>query len=303
MIKLSETEDYLVIALLHPRNYTGLHNKLTQVLTEAEVSFFARPEARGNQTVWWSVLDKNDTGLELFSYDRLTSAEQDAVADIIEDQKALLTNKLSAEAEFKDILEKLFIIPSNDDIAVLKNDHELYPVLTRWGCKLNNTLSEVDPLKMVIERPRPQRPVVTVTHQYADGEILTDQTFIYRFLDIKKTYKSNADGQKKLGRFQIGDVIRISHIDEPDNEIAFSVSENGEYLAQFPRYSPASIRIIDQDGQLLVNTDVLVTYKNETSTYNSGEEGVVQFESLEVGEKLTVAQKDDPDNQNTFTIS
>ena len=95
MIKLSETENYLVIALLHPRNYTGLHNKLSQLLTEEEITFFARPEARGNQTAWWSAMDKQAGDFKAVAYQRLSKDEQDIVSDILEDQKKSLIEKFA----------------------------------------------------------------------------------------------------------------------------------------------------------------------------------------------------------------
>lgn len=303
MIKLSETENHSVIALLQPRNYTGVHNKLSQLLTKDESVFFSRPEPKGYNTVWWCTADAPASDVKILYYDQLTQNEQDEVSDILEDQKAQLTSKLSRESEFIDILENLFTIPSNDDIAVLKSEMEFHPVLTRWGCKLANTLSEVDPLKLVIERPRPKRPVVTVKHQYSDGLVMAEEKFVYGFRNIEKQYKSNIEGEKNLGRFQIGETFKISLVDDSESENLFTVSEEGEYIAIFPKFSPASIKIFNQNGELLTHTDVLVTYKQETLIYNSGNSGIIEFESLEVGKDLIIAEKDNPDNSRTFTIN
>jgi hypothetical protein len=298
---LSETSINTITSKL-PSNYTQVYNKLQTLLSKEQQSFFARPDIVSSRIKWSSDIE---TSKPIRSFQSLSAEEKDEVADYLEKQEKSIKASLKNDNEIKRFLDNLFLIPSEASIKVITTEKGLIAVLTEWGSVSNTSTSEINPVSMLINRPRSTTSRVVVKILYTDGTVASDKVFYYRYAAGNEIpSRANQDGIRDFGRFKIGSEFKI--FDKvnglPVNEHTFTVSNDDEYLVYFPLYTKATLKVIDQKDRIVSDLEVGIKTENNQNFYKTDARGVIELDNLEVGKQITAFEKGKSENVQTYTI-
>lgn len=304
MFLLSETKNNRVAFILQPRNYTQLYNKLKTVLRAEHYTFFARPDVLTDSTNWSSEFPGDFQATDVLHFDQLNDEDKDTIADYVESIKAEIASILSQNNEFESILKDLFIIPAARDIKVLKTEQGLKPVLTQWGCRSNEVTSAVDPLSVVINRPRITTAKVIIEVFYSDGSKATNKPFYIHYAERDSREKTNKDGLYDRGRCRLNTSFEVYDIVKEQKAYpqTFTVTPDGKYVVTFPLFVNGQVRVVNQKGTPMADIPVLVDQDGEQFTRTTAKNGAFPLEDLEVGKRITIKEADNPDNAQTFTV-
>ena len=186
------------IRYLTSSSLEALYAKLRTVLGETVLTFFAKPERRSTETIWYSEYVGTPE-----SYLSLSDDEKDTVGDYIEDKKAAIMAALSTVPELKSLSDRLFVVPSTEQIHVYRDaNNNLVVVLSQWACsKLENT-NAPDPISFLVNRRSPNRSRVVVRIHYSNGTEASNQTFTFEYGETVRQFKTDSAGLRDLGNFK-----------------------------------------------------------------------------------------------------
>lgn len=298
---LSETSTTTITPKL-PSNYTQVYNKLQTLLSKEEHSFFARPDVVSNQIKWSSDVE---TSKPIRSFQNLSAEEKDEVADYLEKQEKNIKASLKNNTDFKKFLDNLFLVPSEESIKVISTEKGLIAILTEWGSVSNTSISEINPVSMLIKRPRSTTSRVVVKILYTDGTVASDKTFYYSYAGGNEiASRANQEGIRDFGRFKIGSEFKV--LDKVNglsvNEHIFTVSNEEEYIVHFPLYTKATLKVIDQKDRIVTDFEVGIKAENNQNFYTTDARGIIELDNLEVGKQITAFEKNKPEKTQTYTL-
>jgi len=303
MLRIAESNNSKVVFLLHPRNYNMVYSGLKNLLSPQQLLLFARPDLVGNITKWSTELPDSQ-GVVIKELSQLPKEEIDGVADDLEDQKAAVMATLSKTKEFEGIVQHLLIVPDETSIKAIKTDKGWVPVLTQWGCRSNETLVETDPVSSLIRRPRTTTAQVNVFIFYSDGTPAASKEFYIEYFGHEIKERTNKEGQYARGRCKLDTEFTVYDLVDGKHQFihSFTVKNDTEYIVTFPFITIANLKVIDQKAKAIADTLVTGTYKEAEVSYNTGKTGNIQIENLEAGQTITLAVKEHPESNQTFTI-
>jgi len=289
------------IRYLTSSSLEALYAKLRTVLGEKVLTFFAKPERRSTETIWYSEFEGS-----LESYLSLSDDDKDAVGDNIEDKKTAIVAALAAVPELKSLSDRLFVVPSAEQIHVYRDsNNQLVVVLSQWACsKLENT-NAPDPISFLVNRRNPNRSRVVVRLRYSNGADAANQAFTFEYGETVRQFKTDSAGLRDLGNFKNNVSFQIYDLGEgtPRYLHEFTVMpDQAFYEVVFPLYSRAVVTVLDQNGKLCPDTQILIDYEGNQATYSTDSGGKIEMSGLEVGKVLTVAEAAQPDNRLAHTL-
>lgn len=285
-----------------PSNYTQVYNRLQTLLTPEEHRFFARPDVFSNQIKWSSDIETNKP---IRSFSSLSAEEKDEVVDYLEKQKESIKNSLKNNNEINKFLDNLFLVPSQDSIKVITTEKGLIAILTEWGSVSNTSISDINPISMLIKSPRSTTSRVVVKVLYTDGTVAADKTFYYSYAGGNElATRANKEGVRDFGRFRIGAEFKV--FDKvnglPVNEHIFTVTTEEDYVVHFPLYTKATLKVTDQKDRIVPYFEVGVNTDDASNFYKTDARGIIELDNLEVGKQVTAFEKDKTANTQTYTI-
>lgn len=304
MVLLSETLDREVNFILSPHNYIGLYNKLKRYLPEY-YTFFARPTKVGNKTKWYFETNKKYKRNQIKSFNELSEELKDTVSDYIEEIKPEISEILKRKSDVKNFYNSFFKIIEEDDIKVIETEYEPIIILTQWACEPNSVETHIDPLNMVINRPRPDRTRVIIEIKYSDGSIANDRKFYYHYKTFDRARKTNQEGLYNFGRFKFGSQISVYDLIDGKKKSVhdITVTEGKEkYEIIFPLFTKAKVKVINQKKKVIPNVDINVEYEDEIQIKNTGKFGFFNINDIEVGKEIKISEKENPKNSKTYKI-
>ncbi|QDK77740.1 hypothetical protein EXU85_03665 [Spirosoma sp. KCTC 42546] len=303
MFRITESSNSSVTFLLSPRNYTQIYNRLKTLLSAEQLALFARPEKLGDTMQWSSELPGNST--DIIALSALSEADKDQVADMLEEQKAAISGILSANSEFESILNQLFSVPETSAIKVLRTDQALVPILTQWGCRLNESDTQTDPVTTLINKPRINSAPVVVSFFYTDGSPATAKEFYIEYLNRESKERTSKEGQYNRGRCKLNSQFTI--YDLVDGQQAykheFTVSPDGTYVVRFPYLTSATIQVVDQKNRPLADVAVDITVDGQSSTHASDKVGLIQLAKVEAGKPISITEQANPNNNQQHQLA
>lgn len=307
---LSETPNSKINLLLYPHSYKQLRDRLKTLLSKEEYQFFAIPDRLTDTTNWTTDIpdvDRQFGQRGVKSYNELTDEDKDEISDYIETIKEKITAKICDDKTFTDIHLKLFLMPDTADIKIVKTEEGIIPVLTQWGCKSNETTSTIDPLAVVINRPRANSAKVIVHITYTDGSTASDRIFYIDYLGKPLTAKTNKDGLFNYGRLKLEAEFLVYDIVNNQKSYAkdFKVTEPGEFKANvvFPLLVSGTIKVVNQKDTPLSNREVIIDIEGEEKQKKATDKtGKISLDRLEVGKQITITEKENAENTQTYTI-
>jgi len=310
-ITLSQTPKNKVDFLLRPHPYLQLHNRLKNLLSKEEYQFFAIPDILNDITNWSvdiSGIDRQFGTRGIKSYNDLSDEEKDEISDYIEAIKEKITAKIKNDSTFETIYKKLFLMPDTKDIKIVKTEDGIIPVITQWGCKSNETSSSIDPLAVVIDRPRTNSAKVIVQINYTDGSKAADRDFYFEYNNKPWQHKTNNDGFKNMLRFKIGSQFQVYDLVNGKKAYIknFEVSQPGDYVALviFPLLVTGFVKVVNQKDSPLSDREIIIEIEEkDNQTLKTNKSGKIDLDSLEVGKKIKIIEKKNPKNTETFTIA
>ncbi len=310
-ILLSLTANDKVNFLLYQYNYTQLYNRLRTLLTvNKEYQFFAIPDILTDTTNWTidiQNIDRQFGTRGVKSYNDLSDEDKDEISDYIETIKEKITLKIKNDNTFEPIYSKLFLMPSEADIKIIKTEDGIIPVLTQWGCKSNETTSSIDPLAVVINRPRTNSAKVIIHISYTDGSMAADRFFYIDYLDKPLRTKTNKDGLFIYGRLRIDSEFQVYDLvtDKKAYTHNFKVMQSGDYIANviFPLLVSGIVKVVNQKDTPLADREIIIEIEGEEpQTSKTDKTGKINLDSLEVGKKIKIIEKANSENTETYTI-
>lgn len=285
-------------ALLEPRNYKGLYNKLSKALSEEDHRFFAQPDI-GNNAVQWYAMGALD-GKSAHSLSDLDDSQRGDMADKIEEHRSSILQSLKNDSELCTLTQELLTVPSIECVFVVESEYGLRPVLTLWGHTHQDAKSNIDPLEIILDWPRPNRQQVILNHQYRDGDPMVQARLELIYRESQSHYLTNEEGIRKLGCFKFSSVLSINY-EDASREII--VQEGREmYSVEFPRFAQVRIKTLNQDGRILAGESIVIRIGEDDTTYHTNEKGEVVLPSLEVGTSVTAFEEGKPENKITFIV-
>lgn len=327
---LSETQNNKVNFLLHPHPYRQLYNRLKDIVLKNNnyYLFFAQPDVMDDTTNWATEFKEIDTAFGnrgVKSFDSLTDDEKNDIADYIEDmvgekdkdtgkikRKGKIAQILSKDNTFQNLWEEIFLVPAASDIKVVKTEEGIIPILTQWGCKSNETTSHIDPLSVIINRPRPNRAKVIIQVFYTDGSKATDKLFYIEYLGASIKCKTNKNGLFNYAPLRFGVQFKVYYIINQEEAYLheFTVKEEetnkeGEFIAvvTFPLFTTGTVKVVNQKEAPLPDREIIIEVENKESYIKqTNKTGKIDLEGLEVGKQITIKEKDNPENTETYTI-
>jgi len=302
---IAETPNKSVSFILLPRNYTIIYNKLKTYFTGSGIFFLARPDVKADYTNWSVEADTQINRADILDYNQLDNEEKDIVVDQVETLKDNITARLLKEPELSSIVADLFIIPALNSIKVIKKGHELHPVLTQWGCRYNNIPNKINPLSELIGETATTTAKVLLEFYYTDGAKAAGKTFYASYLGRQTQAKADKDGLYNRGRLKLDSVLTVFDIvnDVKSYIHTFTITPNAKYVVTFPYITSATIKVVDQLGELLLNKDILISYQGAETAYNTGQTGIVALNYIECGKTITAIESGNTKNTQTYTLS
>lgn len=279
---------------LTPQSLEAIHSKLHTVLGEADKAFFAKPERRASETIWYV-----DEQFTVVPSAQLTEQEKDEVADLIDGHRSRISAKIQAVPELRPLAEMLFRIPGQENLHVLRGkDGRLSIMVSQWACSSRDTGSNQDPYSTYVNRPRPDRTPVHVRISFSDGSPAGKMEFLFTYADARRSFLTNEEGEYAFGRMKFHSQFLISLPGNPGMEKAFTVMPDQEwYQWVIPQPAEAEVRITDQDGQPVSGRSVGIQYGASAVSMVSDELGIVYVPDLEAGTHFEVFQADNPSNR------
>ncbi|MBS1664769.1 MAG: hypothetical protein JST68_27230 [Bacteroidetes bacterium] len=304
MLKLVETQNKFVTFVLHPRNYTLLYNKLKADIGLMALQLFARPDVNAVYTYWSTELPEIPEDTPARNFHQLTEQEKDVVADEIESAKASILARLENNPDLKTIAKELLLIPSEKDVLVVSRGSRLYPVLTQWGCRLNDDSSNIDPLAKIIDRPRLTSAGVLIELAYTDGTKASQKEFYIGYMGKDSLQTTNDEGLYDRGRCKLETNFTVFDVVKGQQAYVhtFTVVPNGSYKAVFPYFTTGSIKVVDQDGQPYEDVEVSISYDGAEVLMLSGPGGQIPLEDLESGKTISFGPAAIPTTKKTQLI-
>jgi len=293
MQQLIETQNNKVKFLIN-KNYTQLYNKLKTILPEELYSFFARPDVFTNHTNW----SCESKPLKVLTFDKLSDEDKDEICDSVEFKKQKISELLINDSEFKTIVDKIFKIPSEKDVYILKTEYEIVPIITQWGCDSNDVKSTVDALSHIISRPRTNSAKVIIEIFYTDGSKAIAKPFFIEYKGAEGKEKTNNEGIYNRGRCKLNTTFKVYDIVDGEKKYfhEFTVLENVKYIVNFPLFVPLTIKVVNQNNLPMSNIPVIINYDGTENTQISDKVGFIHLTNFEVGKNVIIKEKDDTNN-------
>ena len=300
MANILATNSHSEVIYLLEQSYEAVFDRMRKVLNADEIGFFANPQRRAKEQIWYTELAGNFRPFEL-----LSEEEKGTASDLLAEQQLRLLPKLREDVELAPLVDSLFIVPSESAlVAGLMPDNHLRVILTQWGCRLAASNRNSDPLRVVINRPRPDRDKVNIMATYSDGSRYYHEEFILEYKDRVKKLKTNKEGVALLGVFKHGSLLTIKSTEDSSEEILITtIPEQEDYVVVFPIRIDLTIELIDQEGEKVPNGKVVIKYAGESASFISDESGEIQLLGHRLdGSNLEIQLEEQPDTLSIYTL-
>ncbi len=304
MITLAEHNNQK-IKFLFTQDYKVLHNKLTMLLkNHPKLQMFLSIPDINSQKNRWFFESKDYTSADVLSYSQFTDEEKDTIIDDIETKIKAMKDVLSKDNELRSMLDRFFKIPSLESVFAIKTDNGLETILTQWGCESSEIYSEVSTLSQLINLPRNTTAKVIIETFYVDGSRALDKNFFIEYLGRETKEKSNRDGSYDRGRCKIGSTFQVYDKvnDKPVYVHNFEVKANQSYKVEFPLFSDAVIKVVNQKKKPIQNAKISTTFEGDTQEHLTNLSGSIELKNLEIGKILNVLEVNNPTNSQQYTI-
>lgn len=297
---IGETQNRNVNFLLLPFNYTQMYNKLTTLLSTEDVRCLAKPDMISGTTAWTAVCGKE---ARIVAFESLSDEQKDELADRLEVLKQNIITKLAGVKEMQPILTHLFTVPSTSDVKAIVDQNMVYPLLLQWGCTSNEVNSSADPITSLINRPRTNSAYVDISFVYHTGEPASLIPFKLHYRNLETDCHTDSAGNYVLGRCKLQTHFAVQYsTDGFSRRYDFEVTNGAAYQVTIFKMAERGLRVIDQHGQPVPNTPVILRTDTE-QTIQTDATGCASLGSWKVGDTLTVIDAIDPTNQTTDQVT
>jgi hypothetical protein len=289
------------IRYLTPISLEALYAKMKSEFSSDQISFFTKPERRSSETIWYA---ENQANIE--SFQSLSEDDQDTVSDYIESKKAEILKIIDNIPELKAFGETLFTVPSTENIIIFRDgNNQLSAALSQWSCtKLENT-NALNPISILINRPRINRSRVTIKITYSDGSIAANKAFSLEYGETLKNLKTDNSGIRDLGNFKNGVQFQIyaTSNGHPQHIHNFTVLENVDlYEVIFPYYTELRISVNNSNGEAVPDTKIELKYEGQITTAVTNADGKLEISALEAGKDISVQLAEYPEQKKTLRL-
>ena len=298
---INDTKNKEVNFLLHPLNYTQLHNKLKTVLDPKELQLFARPDITTDTTSWTA--DIKGQG-KMLNFDQLPEEEMDNVADQLEQLKESVTQKLSDIKGLEQVAKHLFTVPEPKDIKAIFIDEVWAPLLTQWACSSNISTSKIDPLSTLLFRPRNNTDHVSVKVMYTNGEMAENKEFYVEYNGKESRESANAQGIYNRGRCKLNTTLSLFELINGNRTHLqqLSVKKGAAYVVYFPLLTKGIVTVLDQHEKPLAGEKIFITTDNAELEYTTDDQGNILLDYIEVGKQVQVKDTVDESNIQQYDV-
>ena len=235
------------IRLLSESPLELLYSKLRAKLGPELITFFSRPAVRNNETIW--SVDTQDSLKSASDLDQETRAY---VADILNVRKMEILDIIRNDSELSGISDKLFIIPSDEEIFCYKDrNNNLAVVLAQWACSRLDFVGTPDPVSFFVSRALSDRISVKLRVRYRNGSEASSYPFVFEYDDVRRNLDTDAAGCRFLGTLKTSSqfLITLTCSDETISKI-FTVTGSEEYYdIVLRRESSVIVFAVDEEGK------------------------------------------------------
>lgn len=304
MVTLTKSQYKDIDFILSEYNYSHLYENIKQVLGDDLASFFAFPEVLNQRIDWaWQAGKGNE---QIRSLASLSEDEKDLAADLIEQLSQEIKTLLSKHSEYKNIVEDLFITPDFfQDLKIITTSKGIKPILTQWACKPRHSEDYTNSLNLFLGRPRPAYSQVIVETKYEEDSTAPDILFFTNFMGVETQKRTDETGKCVLGKIKAGVRFKTSvKINEQiELHYEFEVAEGASYQMSIPLFTTGQIKVLNQKGTPLANTEIYLTESNGIQQIiKTNAEGIIPLDNIRVTHTITFAEIGNPTNTQTHTI-
>lgn len=284
------------------RSYESVYSRLLEILSVDEILLFANVQSRKTEMLWFV-----NSSVDYVSYGALSEGDKDEISDILQTLKESILPKLQKDAELQSIAKQLLTVPSASDIYVGKKPNgELLVILTKWACEAVRGEKSIDPLEIIVNRPKSDHFPATVSIRYSDGSLYANMPFVFQYKDRIKDFKTNQNGDYSLG--QLKNEVLFAILSSADNpETIHNFVMNGEqkiYSVVFPYKINFEVQVIDQTGEIVPDVNLYVNYEAYQGRRTTNEVGVFSLSNVVLGDDtLVLKEANNQDNQQSFSLT
>ena len=277
---LTITKHTEVVYTLKDTNYPKIYAKLSQILDEKDLRFFASVEWRQSESRWSANYDGN-----FVKYTQLSDDDKELVSGEIQYLKTSVKDKLATDPQLEPYVDDILNVPDEDSIFVSCDDPaQLIVTLTGWGCAKYKSRHDFNPLGRIVELPKKNHTQVDVQITYSDGSLYAKQAFYFFYKDRARSLKTDEKGGNRLGVLKNDTEFTVSPTPEisPYAQTIRVVAGQTLYPVTFPFFTSAHVKVVDQIGQDLVNEVIVAEIPPLAKSFTTDANGSFVIENIEL---------------------
>ena len=278
-----------------------LYSKLRSCLSAEQLSVFARPTVKTNETIW--SVDFDGVVTPLSRCDDETRAEAITQLELRRNQ---IMDNIEKDAELSPVASKLFVIPAQDQIFCYRDHRQkLVIVMAQWACSRLDGSVTTDVLSFLLGSPLSRRSRAGIRILYSDGTPAGEFPFTFEYNEIVRSLQTDLSGGHDLGFLKIGSEFTITP-DSSDRFPAktFTVEEGIEkYELIVPRRATLIVKVVGEDEAPVVGSKAELEYEGHTSQLLTGRDGLALQADLEAGKTVRISVPDTVEGVVDYRLS
>jgi hypothetical protein len=277
MKSLSHAKHTELVYLIKGSAYPWLYSKLSQILGEDEIRYFASVEIRQTEGRWSAF-----HGSDFVSYSGISEADREFIVDDLDYLHTVVRRKIASDSEMSRYVNELLLVPSQEQIFVYHEDSLPKITLAQWGCSAPRSRRGFDPLGLIIEERKKTHTMVDLSIRWTSGEPAANTRFkfSYKYSNLEKT--TNTDGIARLGLLKNGLTFTVADIVEPASfeETLEVIPDQNLYKITVPYYTSVEVKVVDQLNRPVSDCDIRLRHNDDDNLFVSDKKGEFRIDRI-----------------------
>lgn len=258
------------------QNYANVKARLDQLLPEEYSSIFSKVNFFSDKASWFG-----EDHIQYHPYNEASDDEKEDIAILLDNARSHSVAQLAQNMPY---IEKVFVVPSSDDILWYRDsNNNMRVLLTKWGFRKRQGVKDADIIDMLINLPRKKiQEDIDVKIIYSDGGLATKIPFRLQIFNHTKEATTRHDGTYHIGKIYEGQTFAVEDSEGCQHQ-DFTVKHGAEYVAKFNLFTTACVTVVNQTGELRPGFRLLV----------NGAEAITDEDGLCIIENILLSGNDE----------